>query len=309
MYSTTMPEIKHNTVAKISLCAKNFSPVPTGFALDFAELSLPIGGHCKLQPQFTPDDTYNKKVLWSSTNPAVATVDSYGMVKALTAGQTTIKAQLEDEELSANCSLIVKTPATAPADALSGLFSVSDNNVVRFAKSNLCRKSDGSYKFFDNQYNMAQENEETELVTWSQASEWMSSYDDNAWRTLSADEWKYLFGNNQFRKGLYAKHVTVVGVTDCVIIYPDAYTGEKVTDENRTTLYNDSSTWTQAQIDGVVCLTPVKDSNGFWIDYWIDSGSILRVYSPGGSEHDLSIWYLSGSETVTNACRPVTEVK
>lgn len=239
----------------------------------------------------------------------MATVDSYGMVKALTTGNTTITAQLEDEDLSASCSLTVTTPAAAPADALGGLFSVSDNKVVRFAKSNLCRKSDGSYIFFDNQYNMAQGEEETELVTWGKVSDCLSSSNDQVWRTLSADEWMYLFGNNEFRKGLYAKHVTVVGVADCVIIYPDGYAGTKVTDENRTTLYDDSDTWTQARKDGVVCLTPVVEFKGATINYWIDSESILRVYSIGGSTPDLSIWYLYGPETTTHASRPVTEVK
>ena len=303
MYSTTMPEIQHNTVAKISLCAKNFSPVPTGLALDETAVSLPVGAHRKLVPQFTPADTYNKKVIWTSSEPAVATVGASGMVNAISAGSTTISAQLEDETFAASCEVTVTTPADVPADALSGLFSVSDNKVVRFAKSNLCKKSDDSFIFFGNQYDMAVTNQ-TEFITWGQLSGWMGTSGNQIWQVLSGDEWKYLFGDNNIRKGLYAKHVTVVGVEDCLIIYPDGYTGTKVTDDNRTTLYNDSATWAQAQNAGVVCLTPVKADS--YVDYWVASDQVLRVYSSG---QDLDIWYASGPDTRTDAARPVTEVK
>ena len=302
MYSTTMPEIQHNTVAKISLCAKNFSPVPAGLALDETAVSLPVGGHRKLVPQFTPADTYNKKVIWTSSNPTVATVGTDGMVKAVSAGSTTITAQLEDEVFSASCEVTVTTPADVPADALSGLFSVSDNKVVRFAKSNLCKKSDDSFIFFENQYDMAGTNQ-TEFITWGQLSVWMGTSGNQIWQVLSGDEWKYLFGDNNIRKGLYAKHVTVVGVEDCLIIYPDGYTGTKVTDGD-TALYNDSDTWAQAQNAGVVCLTPVKAD--YYVDYWVASDQVLRVYYSG---QDLDIWSASGPDTRTDAARPVTEVK
>lgn len=303
MYSTTMPEIQHNTVAKISLCAKNFSPVPTGLALDETAVNLPVGGHRKLVPQFTPADTYNKKVIWTSSDPAVATVGASGMVKAIATGSTTISAQLEDEVFSASCEVTVTTPADVPADALGGLFSVSDNKVVRFAKSNLCKKSDDSFIFFENQYDMAVTNQ-TEFITWGQLSGWMGTSGNQIWQVLSGDEWKYLFGDNNIRKGLYAKHVTVVGVEDCLIIYPDGYTGTKVTDDNRTTLYNDSATWAQAQNAGVVCLTPVKADS--YVDYWVASDQVLRVYY---IDNDLNIWGAYGPDTRTDAARPVTEVK
>lgn len=302
MYSTTMPEIQHNTVAKISLCAKNFSPVPTGLALDETAVSLPVGAHRKLVPQFTPADTYNKKVIWTSSEPAVATVGASGMVNAISAGSTTISAQLEDETFAASCEVTVTTPADVPADALSGLFSVSDNKVVRFAKSNLCKKSEDFFIFFGNQYDMAGTNQ-TEFITWGQLSGWMGTSGNQIWQVLSGDEWKYLFGDNNIRKGLYAKHVTVVGVEDCLIIYPDGYTGTKVTDGD-TALYNDSATWAQAQNAGVVCLTPVKAN--YYVDYWVASEQVLRVYFFG---NDLNIWGAYGSDTQTYAARPVTEVK
>lgn len=307
MYSTTMPEIQHNTVAKISLCAKNFKPVPTGFALEETAVSLPVGGHRKLQPQFTPADTYNKKLLWTSSNTGIATVGADGMVKAVSAGSATITAQLEDETLSASCDVTVTTPVTAPDGALDGLFSVSDNKVVRFAPSNL-NKSGETYGFFDNQYTMAGEGQ-TELIKWSELQTWLSSAGGTGWQILSSDEWMYLFGDNQFRKGLYAKHVKVIGVEDCLIIYPDGYTGTKVTDENRMTLYADSDIWTQAQDDGVVCLTPVKEYKDAWVDYRAGYEYLIRVYSISPDSPDFQEFWMSNPDNETKAIRPVTEVR
>lgn len=304
MYSTTMPEIQHNTVAKISLCAKNFSPVPTGFALDLTELGLPVGGHHKLMPQFTPADTYNKKVLWTSSNPAVATVGADGMVKAVTTGSTTITAQLEDEDFSAYSVVTVTAPAAAPADALVGLFSVSDNKVVRFAKSNL-RNNKVNRGFFDNQYTMAQGEDIRETFYLNELQDWLQSTDGAGWQVLSNEEWTYLFGDNNFRKGLFAGGVTVVDQANCVVLYPDGYNGVKPTDENKTTIYATPEAWGMAQNEGAVCLTPVKCENGS--DYWSSSpDSLFRLLLYSGAL-DLKIWYYSGNPAY--AVRPVTEVK
>ncbi|MBQ0081628.1 MAG: Ig-like domain-containing protein [Alistipes sp.] len=304
MYSTTMPEINHNSVAKISLCAKNFKPVPTGLALDLTALSIPVGGHHKLLPQFTPTDTYNKRVIWTSSNSAVATVGDDGMVQAITTGSTTITARLEDETFEDSCDITVTTPAVAHSDALGGLFSVSDNKIVRFAKGNLYKKSDDSFGFFENQYDMEQTEAKNELMTWDQLSGWLSSSNGQGWQMLSPDEWTYLLlADNQFRKGLYAKHVTVVGVKDCLIIYPDGYAGTKITDENRTTLYNDSNVWAQAQNDGVVCLTPAMETGLIWAYYWISSDRILNT----NNTENYWIWYHSGVGPF--AARPATELK
>ncbi len=255
MYSTTMPEIQHNTVARISLCAKDFKPVPTGFALEETTLSLPEGGHHKLLPKFTPADTYNKKVLWTSSNPAVATVGTDGMVKAASTGSTTITAQLEDETYSASCTVTVTTPEEGPADALGGLFSVSDNKVVRFAKSNLNKsgESKDSWGFVDNQYGEGTTSD-SESITMAEWKEWLETPNGLGWHVLSEDEWKYLLGNNESRRGLAVVGVTVAGTLNCVVIYPDGYTGTKVTSENRTTMYASAEDWALAEATGAVCL-------------------------------------------------------
>lgn len=314
MYSTTMPEIQHNTVAKISLCAKNFKPVPTGFALEETTLSLPVGGHHKLIPQFTPADTYNKKGIWTSSNPAVATIGTDGMVKAITEGSTTITAQLEDETFAASCSVTVTTPADAPAGALSGLFSVSDNKVVRFAKSNLNKLGDSkdSWGFVDNQYGQGT-TFDSEGITMAEWKEWLGTTNGSGWQVLSKDEWEYLLGNNELRRGLAVTGVTVAGTVNCAVIYPDGYSGPKPTAENKTTIYAKAEDWAQAQSAGAVCFitnngtSVLYNKDWYWTSNITDSGFWVEMEFGPSNGAVYQMW--SSSADGPHKVRPVTEVK
>ncbi|MDO5321775.1 MAG: hypothetical protein Q4F39_05260, partial [Bacteroidia bacterium] len=84
------------------------------------------------------------------------------------------------------------------------------------------------------------------------------------YRTLSTAEWQYLFNydstesggsdySNATRAGLYAYGVTVVDKTNCVVLYPDGFTGTKVSNGD-TTSYDTAEEWAAAQNAGVVCL-------------------------------------------------------
>ena len=60
-----------------------------------------------------PANATNKKVNWSSTNTAVATVSSTGLVKAVKAGIATIMAKTVDGGYTASCRITVETPVTS----------------------------------------------------------------------------------------------------------------------------------------------------------------------------------------------------
>lgn len=105
------------------------------------------------------------------------------------------------------------------------------------------------------------------------------------WRTLSIEEWEYLFSHdthsNSTRDGLYAYDVTVVGVEGCVILYPDKYKGKKVTDHDKNS-YNSEEDWLKAEKKGVICLPPtgciLEDGSTLGLeggegvgDYWSSS--------------------------------------
>jgi uncharacterized protein YjdB len=71
------------------------------YVLDLAETLL-------LTAIITPEDASNKNVIWSSSNDAVATVSSAGLVTAVVAGNATITAEAEENtEIKASVSITV----------------------------------------------------------------------------------------------------------------------------------------------------------------------------------------------------------
>lgn len=80
------------------------------------------------------------------------------------------------------------------------------------------------------------------------------------WRTLSGEEWKYLFNYgthaNEKRPGLYAYGVTVNGCENCIVLYPDGYKGTIVNDATKTTLYDETAEYSTATAEGIVFLPP-----------------------------------------------------
>ncbi len=54
----------------------------------------------------------NQGVRWASSNPLVATVDANGIVRAVSAGQTTITVITDDGDKTASCVVNVPIPVT-----------------------------------------------------------------------------------------------------------------------------------------------------------------------------------------------------
>ena len=76
------------------------------------ELELIIGqADVTLTATVKPDDATDKTVTWTSSNPAVATVDANGTVHAVAAGEATITAQAGDK--TATCVVTVTAAPTA----------------------------------------------------------------------------------------------------------------------------------------------------------------------------------------------------
>lgn len=65
---------------------------PTGVTISPSSLSLEAGQTQQLMATVTPSNATNKTVTWTSDNTAAATVDSFGNVKAITAGTAKITA-------------------------------------------------------------------------------------------------------------------------------------------------------------------------------------------------------------------------
>jgi uncharacterized protein YjdB len=90
------------------------SAVPvTGVSLNKTSISLDLGGSETLFASITPADATNQNLTWSSSNTAVASVTSNGVVTAKAAGSAAIAVTAADGGRKAECAVSVTTPYTA----------------------------------------------------------------------------------------------------------------------------------------------------------------------------------------------------
>lgn len=71
------------------------------------EILLGLGNSRQLTAIITPEDAYNKTILWSSSNNKIVAVTPEGVVTALKEGKVTIKATSQDSGKSAVCKVTV----------------------------------------------------------------------------------------------------------------------------------------------------------------------------------------------------------
>ncbi len=79
----------------------------TGISVSPTSKSIKIGDSFKIEPTVTPGSATDKKVTWSSSNNAIASVDTTGKVTGLSAGTATITATTHDGGLKASCTVTV----------------------------------------------------------------------------------------------------------------------------------------------------------------------------------------------------------
>lgn len=80
---------------------------PTGVSVSPSTASVEAGSTVQLTETVTPSNTTDKSVSWSSSNTAVATVDSSGLVTGVAAGNATITATTTDGGLTDTCAVTV----------------------------------------------------------------------------------------------------------------------------------------------------------------------------------------------------------
>lgn len=263
--------------------------VPVGRAVQIFNIAIPAGKYEDLTLIFNPDEEHFPCEMHSSTLP----------------------------ELKRNtvCRIAISNVIFYPSIAIRGKFSVSPTKKVRFSPGNLRYSvTTEKWSFFENQYDCGSSSfsghqNEISLFTWGYGSwstnpetkeylnktgslsteqDWGYVFGNKGWRTLSVEECFYLFsyngkfGNydNDTRRGKYAYGVTVMGKDNCLILYPDGYAGEKVSNGNTST-YNDSVKWAEAQDAGVVCLPAAGIRSGSSLNSVGNTGGYWTTSSPG----------------------------
>ena len=92
----------------------------TGVTVAPATLTLEVGQTGALTATVAPATATNKAVTWTSSAPAIATVDASGTVKGIAPGTATITVKTADGGKTATCAVTVKA-AVAPPVKVTGI--------------------------------------------------------------------------------------------------------------------------------------------------------------------------------------------
>lgn len=110
--STTGTDLSGNTFTTVEVGTKGIAV--TGMSIDQANFGIDIAPCCATTPTLTatvlPTNAGNKKVLWVSSNPAIASVDiNTGIVTALSNGVATITAYTQEGGFTDSITVTVTT--------------------------------------------------------------------------------------------------------------------------------------------------------------------------------------------------------
>lgn len=93
-------------------CEVNVLAHVSGVSLDKSSVTIDEGKTTTLKATVAPADAADKSVSWSSSNPAVATVDSKGTVTGIVGGKAIITVTTTDGGFTASCEVSVNTKHT-----------------------------------------------------------------------------------------------------------------------------------------------------------------------------------------------------
>ena len=82
-----------------------------GITLNQQSATILIGDTLRLIPTITPANATNQNITWTSSNITIATVNSNGVVTAISAGTAMITATTQDGNRTATCAVMVTTSA------------------------------------------------------------------------------------------------------------------------------------------------------------------------------------------------------
>lgn len=131
----------------------------TSVTLDRDEIQLSPGGSAQLNVSVTPTEASGSPVKWSTDDSTVAVVDADGIVKAMSTGETTVRATVDD--ITATCKVVVNPsytvgqyddPLKLKVTTVYGAptWTVSDTSVIQITSTGILAESDpsGTYTYY-----------------------------------------------------------------------------------------------------------------------------------------------------------------
>lgn len=105
----------------------------TSVTLNESALSLKEGRNVTLSATITPDDATNQNVIWKSSDPDIATVDTNGKIRALKPRTATITVITEDGGKTATCTVTVEPGDPLKSSRTVLVYVAADNTLSGFA--------------------------------------------------------------------------------------------------------------------------------------------------------------------------------
>jgi uncharacterized protein YjdB len=101
----------------VGYCHVSVQQPVTGITLSESNIIIDLKTtRLQLRATVAPDNALNKTVIWSSTDPSIATVDQNGLVSVKKAGKTSIVATSQDSPaITAVCNIVVNIPVATVA--------------------------------------------------------------------------------------------------------------------------------------------------------------------------------------------------
>lgn len=110
--TTSIIATSDDNPAVSAICNITVEIPASSLVLDEKTKTLYVGDTYRLGYVITPTNAANKDIAWSSSNTAVVSVDTSGLIKAVGVGQAIITAKTGDGALTATCTITVKQKAT-----------------------------------------------------------------------------------------------------------------------------------------------------------------------------------------------------
>ena len=184
------------------------------FSLAKDEITMIGGRPCRIVYTLEPEDSVLETLVWSSSNEEVATVNQYGVVRAIKKGSATITAVNTATGQEESCKVTVKRGPLTP--------------LATIEESSYYLDEEGTYRRY------SEKKEEQNTARLMLTGDIMSlSAQQNAAKTGPTFDFNAGF---QYVKNLFAEADFVIGNLETTVSYSNPYTCEKKGDRREPSL-------------------------------------------------------------------------